>query len=152
MSRILTPREIKPRRPDSLADDPVLSEPVSHCNKRAARQSGGAGACAHWRYRTLARGRGVEQNNPLEAMLTAQMGVIHTAIMTFGERLSHGTLAQQDSAERALNKLARTFTMQVEALSDRRGTEGYGAARLLLIPASASASRRHDWKAAPSIS
>jgi hypothetical protein len=31
MSRILTPQEIKPRRPDSLADDAVAREPVSPC-------------------------------------------------------------------------------------------------------------------------
>src|ERR1700730_17145829 len=32
MSRILTPREIKPRRPDSLADETVVREPVSGRN------------------------------------------------------------------------------------------------------------------------
>jgi hypothetical protein len=64
---------------------------------------------------------GVEPRDQIETMLAAQMGVIHTAIMTFGRRLSHvKTLPQQDSAERALNKLARTFTMQVEALKRYR--------------------------------
>ena len=64
---------------------------------------------------------GVKPRDQLEAMLAAQMGVIHTAIMTFRQRLSHvGTLAQQDSTERALNKLARTFAMQVEALKRYR--------------------------------
>jgi hypothetical protein len=64
---------------------------------------------------------GVKPRDQIEAMLAAQMGVIHTAIMTFGRRLSHvDTLPQQDSAERALNKLARTFAMQVEALKRYR--------------------------------
>jgi hypothetical protein len=64
---------------------------------------------------------GVKPRDQLEAMLAAQMGVIHTAIMTFGRRLSHvETLPQQDSAERTLNKLARTFAMQVEALKRYR--------------------------------
>jgi hypothetical protein len=52
-----------------------------------------------------------------EAMLAAQMAAIHTTIMTFAKRLADvETIPQQDSAERALNKLARTFAMQLEAL------------------------------------
>jgi hypothetical protein len=45
------------------------------------------------------------------------MAAIHMATMAFARRLGNvETLAQQDSAERALNKLARTFTAQVEAV------------------------------------
>jgi hypothetical protein len=41
--------------------------------------------------------------------------------MTFARRLNHvDNLAQQDSAERAFNKLARTFTAQMEALKRYR--------------------------------
>jgi hypothetical protein len=52
----------------------------------------------------------------LEAMLVAQMAVVHVITMAFARRLPHvETLQEQDSAERALNKLARTFTIQLEA-------------------------------------
>jgi hypothetical protein len=41
--------------------------------------------------------------------------------MTFARRLAHvDNIAQQDSAERAFNKLIRTFTTQVEALKRYR--------------------------------
>ena len=54
-------------------------------------------------------------------MLAAQMAAIHTAFMTFTRKLAHvETIQQQDSAERALNKLARTFAMQMEALKRYR--------------------------------
>jgi hypothetical protein len=60
---------------------------------------------------------GIKPKDQLEAMLAAQMAAIHAATMTFARRLAHvETIAQQDSAERALNKLARTFAMQMEAL------------------------------------
>ena len=58
------------------------------------------------------------------------MAVIHTATMTFARRLANvETIEQQDSAERALNKLARTFAMQMEALKRYR-TGGGGTERL----------------------
>jgi hypothetical protein len=65
--------------------------------------------------------KGIEPNDQLEAMLAAQMAVVHVMVMKFGRRLEHiETLQQQDSAERALNKLARTFTTQLEALKRYR--------------------------------
>ena len=49
------------------------------------------------------------------------MAAFHTATMTFARRLAHvETIQQRDSAERALNKLARTFAMQMEALKRYR--------------------------------
>ena len=61
--------------------------------------------------------RGIEPRDELEAMLAAQMAAVHMAIMTFARRLSHvENIQQQDSAERAFNKLARTFAAQMEAL------------------------------------
>src|SRR5262252_4930916 len=57
----------------------------------------------------------------VEAMLAAQMAAIHRTTMTFARRLANvETIAQQDSAERALNKLARTYAMQMEALKRYR--------------------------------
>ena len=43
-------------------------------------------------------------------MLAAQMAAIHMASMTFASRLANvNTIPQQDSAQNAFNKLARTF-------------------------------------------
>ena len=54
-------------------------------------------------------------------MLAAQMAAVHNATMTFARRLNHvDNIPQQDSAERAFNKLARTFAAQVEALKRYR--------------------------------
>jgi hypothetical protein len=59
--------------------------------------------------------------NEIEAMLAAQMAATHFATMTFARRLNHvETIPQQDSAERALNKLARTFAVQMETLKKFR--------------------------------
>jgi hypothetical protein len=65
--------------------------------------------------------KGIEPKDQVEAMLAAQMAAVHNATMTFARRLAHvETLPQQDSAERAFNKLARTFAAQVEALKRYR--------------------------------
>jgi hypothetical protein len=54
-------------------------------------------------------------------MLATQMAAVHDAIMTFTRRLANvENIPQQDSAERALNKLARTFAGQMEALQRYR--------------------------------
>jgi hypothetical protein len=64
---------------------------------------------------------GIDAQNELEAMLGAQMVAIHNASMTMARRLAHvDTLQQQDSAERALNKLTRTYAMQLQALGKYR--------------------------------
>jgi hypothetical protein len=65
--------------------------------------------------------KGVKPRDQVEALLAAQMAVVHAATMTFALRLRHvKTIPQQDSAERAFNKLARTFAAQVEALKRYR--------------------------------
>jgi hypothetical protein len=65
--------------------------------------------------------KGIEPRDQLEAMLAAQMAAVHVASMTFARRLVHvQTIPQQDSAERAFNKLTRTFAMQMEALKRYR--------------------------------
>jgi len=69
----------------------------------------------------LAMIRGVEPRDEIEAMLAAQMAAVHMATMTFARRLAHvENIPQQDSAERAFNKLTRTFAIQVEALKRYR--------------------------------
>lgn len=65
--------------------------------------------------------KGIKPRDQVESMLAAQMAAIHTAVMMFTRRLAHvENIPQQDSAERALNKLARTFATQMEALKRYR--------------------------------
>ncbi len=69
----------------------------------------------------LAVVKGIEPRDQVEAMLAAQMAAVHNATMTFAQRLAHvETIPQQDSAQNAFNKLARTFAAQVEALKRYR--------------------------------
>jgi len=73
--------------------------------------------------RILAMVQGIAPRDETEAMLAAQMAAIHNATMTAARRLNHvETLTQQDSNSNMLNKLARTFTNQVEALKKYRST------------------------------
>lgn len=56
-----------------------------------------------------------------EALLLTQMAAIHLSTMMLARRLNHvETIPQQDAAERALNKLARTFAGQVDTLKRYR--------------------------------
>ncbi len=65
--------------------------------------------------------KAIEPKDEVETMIAAQMAAVHVATMTFARRLSNvENIPQQDSAERALNKLARTFAAQVEALKRYR--------------------------------
>jgi hypothetical protein len=65
--------------------------------------------------------KGIEPRDQLETMLAAQMAAVHMASMTFARSLACvENIPQQDSAERAFNKLTRTFTMQMEALKRYR--------------------------------
>jgi hypothetical protein len=69
----------------------------------------------------LSQVKGVKPTDQVEAMLAAQIAAVHLATMTLARRLAHvKTIPQQDSAERAFNKLARTFATQVEALKRYR--------------------------------
>jgi hypothetical protein len=69
----------------------------------------------------LAVVKGIEPRDQVEAMLAAQMAAVHVASMTFARRLAHvDNIPQQDSAERAFNKLARTFAAQMSALKEYR--------------------------------
>jgi hypothetical protein len=65
--------------------------------------------------------KGIEPRDQIEAMLAAQMAAVHMASMTFARRLANvENIPQQDSAQNAFNKLARTFAAQVEALKRYR--------------------------------
>jgi hypothetical protein len=85
---------------------------------------------ASWRQNALSQSgtnfmlsvvRGIEPRDQIEAMLAAQMAAVHAASMTFARRLAHvENIPQQDSAERAFNKLTRTFAAQMSALKEYR--------------------------------
>jgi hypothetical protein len=63
----------------------------------------------------------IKPRDQIEAMLAAHMAAVHMTIMTFARRLAHvENIPQQDSAERAFNKLTRTFAIQMEALKRYR--------------------------------
>jgi hypothetical protein len=65
--------------------------------------------------------RELAPTDPTEALLVVQMAAIHSAMVVAARRLAHiETLEQQDSASSMLNKLARTFAAQVEALKRYR--------------------------------
>ena len=67
--------------------------------------------------------QGIAPKDETEAMLAAQMVAIHNATMTAARRLNHvDNIPQQDSASNMLNKLARTFATQIEALKKYRST------------------------------
>jgi hypothetical protein len=69
----------------------------------------------------LAIVKGIEPRDQVEAMLASQMAAVHNATVTFARRLANVVnVPQQDSAERAFNKLARTFAVQVSALKEYR--------------------------------
>ncbi|CAJ0888171.1 hypothetical protein AMST5_03855 [freshwater sediment metagenome] len=62
-----------------------------------------------------------EPRDQCEAMLAAQMAVIHRAMMTFVARLGNvERIDQQDSALNGLTKLARSFAMLVETFKRYR--------------------------------
>ena len=65
--------------------------------------------------------KGIQPRDHVEAMLAAQMAAVHLSTMTFARRLANvENIPQQDSAERAFNKLVRTFAGQMEALKRYR--------------------------------
>ncbi len=69
----------------------------------------------------LATVAGVEPKDEVEAMLAAQMAAVHNATMASARRLKVAETSQQrETAGRAINKLARTFVAQVEALKRYR--------------------------------
>jgi hypothetical protein len=65
--------------------------------------------------------RGFKPRDQTEAMIGAQMAAVHSATMTAANRLAHAeTVAEMDSAERAVNKLGRTFAALVDAFKRYR--------------------------------
>jgi hypothetical protein len=72
---------------------------------------------------TLAVMRDITPRDHVERLLAQQMATIHLATMTMAQRLgSANSIEQQSAANNALNKLARTFAAQVDALKRYRST------------------------------
>jgi len=66
---------------------------------------------------------GLEPRDTTEAMLAVQMAATHKAMIKAAERLkSSEFIVQYDSYVGAMNKLARTFALQVEALKKHRSS------------------------------
>jgi hypothetical protein len=64
---------------------------------------------------------GIRPRDAIEAMLVAQMVSVHVSAMRCAHHLSCAEdLVQQESAGRALGRLARTFPAQIEALNRYR--------------------------------
>ena len=63
----------------------------------------------------------IEPRDAAEALLLAQMAATHQATMMLARRLNHvQNLPQQDAAEGALNKTARTYAAQMDTLKRYR--------------------------------
>ncbi|WP_137110252.1 hypothetical protein [Rhodobacter sp. SY28-1] len=63
----------------------------------------------------------MQPRDAAEALLLTQMASVHLATMMLARRLNHiENLPQQDSAERALNKLARSYSVQMDTLKRYR--------------------------------
>ena len=63
----------------------------------------------------------IKPRDSIEAMLVAQMVSVHVMAMRSAYRLAGADdIARQDSAARALGRLARTFPAQIEALTRYR--------------------------------
>ena len=67
--------------------------------------------------------KGIGPRDETETLLAGQMAAVHFAMMTAARSLANvDTLAQQDSASNMLNKLGRTFAVQVETLKKYRSS------------------------------
>ena len=65
--------------------------------------------------------KGLEPRDQVEAMHAAQMATVHLAMMRMAARFMAAETPQaRESAERSLNRLARTFAAQTEALKRYR--------------------------------
>ena len=79
------------------------------------------GVDEQWLNFMLSMVRSVEPKDGTEAMIATQLAALHALALTAARRLAQAaTMAQQDSAERALNKLSRSFAALVTTLKSWR--------------------------------
>jgi hypothetical protein len=121
---------ISPAHPDQLAGQALLMDALGTADldfygglinqlANAARRKGEVDE--HSLNFMLSVVKGIEPKNQVEALLAAQMAAVHMATMTRAAQLAQvENMPQQDSAERAFNKLTRTFATQMEALKRYR--------------------------------
>lgn len=65
--------------------------------------------------------RAVDPKDEVETMLAMQMAAVHEETMLMARRLTHAeNIPRQDASERAFNKLARTYSMQMDTLKRYR--------------------------------
>jgi hypothetical protein len=70
---------------------------------------------------TLAIVQGIQPKDELEGLLAVQMAAIHGQVVAYSKRLlTEKRVEVLESYERALNRLGRTFAMQVEVLKKYR--------------------------------
>ncbi|MCV2867565.1 hypothetical protein OEW28_02860 [Defluviimonas sp. WL0002] len=63
----------------------------------------------------------MQPRDAAEMLILAQMAATHQAVMMFARRLNHvETITQQDAAERAYNKLLRSYAAQMDTLKRYR--------------------------------
>jgi hypothetical protein len=121
---------ISPDHPDKLAGQMLLMDALGTADLDFYNGLLGQLANAGSQGRQLDEGglnfilsvvKGIQPRDQLEVMLAAQMAAVHMASMTFARRLAQvEDIPRQDSAERAFNKLTRTFATQMEALKRYR--------------------------------
>jgi hypothetical protein len=121
---------ITPDHPDQLVADALLMEALGTENgdfvngllTQLASAGTQGGEISEGRLNfMLSVVKDLKPKDQIEAMLAAQMAAVHMATMTFAGRLAQvENVAQQTSTEGAFNKLARTFTTQMEALKRYR--------------------------------
>src|SRR6266566_9761819 len=121
---------ISPNHPDDLAGTMLLMDALGTgdldfylglLNQLATAVSKGGQVDERRLNFMLSVMKGVQPRDQLETMLAAQMAAVHMATITIAQQLADvENVPQQDSAERAFNKLSRTFTTQMEALKRYR--------------------------------
>jgi hypothetical protein len=72
--------------------------------------------------------KGIKPRDQVEAMLAAQMAAVHMATLACARRLARAD-APSDGAERALNRLSRTYVAQMDALARYRAGGEHDASR-----------------------
>ena len=92
----------------------LLQQVVDLTQKDRAPDAGGINAM-------ISQIAAIAPSDGVESMLAAQMVAVHNATMKVARVLRGSeTIQQQDSASNAMNKLARTFTGQLDALKRYR--------------------------------
>lgn len=100
-------------------DDPRVTEVLTGQLAQLATNAGAFNIDAY--NRSIALVQNMQPRDVFEAMLTTQMAALHNMTMDHAGRLHRATTVEGvERYERTLNRLARTFTTQIEALKKYR--------------------------------